>query len=118
MYPISTYLLDECVTLTLVTWTTDADGGRLPATTTVRTDVPAAVLPGKSVRLVSYEPDTGLRRVTVIWPVSVEFGSDVGLNVDDTIGWTDEADKLHTYQVEGYGPQPNGLWVATCREVM
>lgn len=119
MYPLSSFLIDQTVTLTLTVWTTDADGGRIPLSQTTRPGIPAAVLPGKPVRLVSYEPDSGLRRVTTIWPASVEFPDDAALNVDDTIAWTDDAGTVHTYQVEGYGStagQPP--WVATCKEVM
>jgi hypothetical protein len=122
MMPVSDFLLDQTVDLTRTVWTTaspaDPDGGRMPSSQTVVRDVPAAVLPGSPRYLTTDDPATGLRRVTIVWPVSVLFGSDVGLHADDLVAWTDAADVGHTYQVKGYGPvagQP-GLWVATCEE--
>jgi hypothetical protein len=120
--PVSDYLIDQQVTLTLQTWTTsnlyDPDGGRMVQSETVRPEVPAAVLPGRPIREVTIDPETGLRRVTVVQPATVEFTSDVGLHVDDLVTWTDEADETHIYQVCAYGSvagQP-GFWVATCQK--
>ena len=118
MRPISSFLLDQEVTLTLNTWGTDVDGSRVVASTVIKPEIPAAVLPGKPQRQYHIEPETGIRRMTEWTPVTVQFDGNVGLHLEDLIDWTDESDVDHTYLVHGYSPlagQP-GAWVATCEE--
>ena len=118
MRPISSFLLDQEVSLTLNAWGTDLDGGRIVASTMTEHCVPAAVLQGKGQARVQVDPETGDRRVTEFTPITVQFDCNVCLNIHDLILWTDAADVDHVYLVVAYGPvaaQP-GAWVATCEE--
>jgi hypothetical protein len=118
MRPVSDFLIDQEATLTLSAWDTDADGGRMLASTIVRRWVPCAYLPGKGQRFVVDDPSTGLRRVTQVIPIGFGFTEDYGIHIDDLVTWTDESDVTHVYQVTSYG-QPagqSGWWVATCEE--
>ena len=118
MRPVSSRLIDDSVSLTLNAWGTDADGSRVIAGTTIRYDVPAAVLAGRGRTEVEHSPESGLSRVTHITPYVVGFEEDVGLSVHDLVAWTDDGDATHTLLVIDYG-QPAGrpgFFAAQCEE--
>lgn len=89
------------VTLTRQSWTQDADGGRLAGTPTIVRQVDCLVQPEPPERIVSTDPDTGLRRVTEVIPGQIIFPENPRLSVDDLIQWVDDEEgETHQYQVK------------------
>jgi hypothetical protein len=120
MRPVTDRMVDQECTLTLQTWGSDLDGGRMPVGATIRRNVPCVYLPGKGKREVEDRPEMGLRRVTQVIPTSFGFTENVGLNIDDLVAWTDEGGMTHNYQVKSYGPYvagQTGWHVATVEEI-
>ena len=93
------------VTLTRQIWGQDGDGGRVITGSQTGQQVDCSVQPGKPERLVTTDPDTGLRRITQIVPCEVIFPENPRLNTDDLVTWTDydssENGETHVYQVKG-----------------
>ena len=92
------------VTLTRNVWGQDADGGRIVTGTKVQQQVDCMVQPAEPERLVTVDPETGLRRITEIVKTEIIFPENPKLSVDDLVAFTDDADQLHNYQVKGTLP--------------
>jgi hypothetical protein len=110
------------VTLTLNTWGTDADGGRRVISTQTVQQVDCMVQPDRPEKLVSIDPETGLRRITEAVKASIIFPENPCTNVDDTITWVDSDGgsdaETHIYQVKSRR-DPAGLrsiWEVICEE--
>lgn len=89
------------VTLTRNIWGQDADVGRIITGTTTVRQVDCLIQPDDPQRLVSIDPETGLRRITEVIPGTIIFPENPRLAVDDLITWTDEDEQqTHTYQVK------------------
>lgn len=89
------------VTLTRNIWGQDADGGRTVKSTRISQQVDCMVQPAEPERLVTADPDTGLRRITEIIKTEIIFPENPKLSVDDLVAFVDDADQLHNYQVKG-----------------
>ena len=73
------------VTLTRNTWGQDSDGGRAVVSTQTVQQVDCLVQPEPPERLVSIDPESGLRRVTEVIPGTIIFPENPRLSVDDRI---------------------------------
>jgi hypothetical protein len=93
------------VTLTLNTWGTDADGGRIVVSTQTVRQVDCSVQPGRPVREVTTDKDDGSRRITQFIPTILIFPENPRLKVDDLVTWLDSDGgpdaETHIFQVQG-----------------
>jgi len=108
------------VTLTHNVWGQDADGGRTVTGTTVSQQIDCMVQPAEPERLVTIDPETGLRRITEISKTEIIFPENPKLSVDDLVSFTDDAGQLHSYQVKGTLPAAmlGSVWTVHTTELI
>jgi hypothetical protein len=108
------------VALTRNVWGQDADGGRTVSSTTTSSQVDCSVQPGDPERLVTIDPETGLRRITQISPCKIIFPENPKLSVDDLVTYVDDDRQTHVYQVKGTLPAAfvGSVWEVRTVEVL
>jgi len=77
------------VTLTRNTWGSEGDGGRIPTSQVIVTDVIAFVQQGEPQELIEDSEETGDRRITQIVPTKILFPENPRLNIHDLVTWVD-----------------------------